>query len=232
MEEKISAIIAILKDVYPDAPCALQYKKDYELMISVRLAAQCTDARVNQITPALFAAYPTLEAMAAADISDVEDSTIFQSVFRDVCIGKGIIGAGAMEEDPVNTGDRHHDTVGCGTLRIHHQTARAVGSQNIPDHSAERVISHLTQKPHIRAQLLQRQAGVGHTAACGDIGRVHMDQPAGHHQLPDIRAVGTLRENRCNINTDMSCSDDFLFHSSIPFGRKFSEDCVHSYLLL
>ena len=42
-------------------------------MISVRLSAQCTDARVNQITPALFAAYPTLEAMAQADIADVEN---------------------------------------------------------------------------------------------------------------------------------------------------------------
>lgn len=72
MKEKVSAIIEILKDIYPDAPCALQYQKDYELMISVRLAAQCTDARVNQVTPALFAAYPTLEAMAAADIVDVE----------------------------------------------------------------------------------------------------------------------------------------------------------------
>ena len=55
MKEKVSAIIEILKDIYPEAPCALQYQKDYELMISVRLAAQCTDARVNQVTPALFA---------------------------------------------------------------------------------------------------------------------------------------------------------------------------------
>lgn len=73
MKEKVSAIIDILKEIYKDAPCALEYKKDYELMISVRLAAQCTDARVNQVTPALFAAYPTLEAMAGADISDVEN---------------------------------------------------------------------------------------------------------------------------------------------------------------
>ena len=73
MKEKVSAIIDILKEVYPEAPCALQYEKDYELMISVRLAAQCTDARVNQVTPALFAAYPTLEAMASADIADVEN---------------------------------------------------------------------------------------------------------------------------------------------------------------
>ena len=73
MKEKVSAIINILKEIYPEAPGALQYQKDYELMISVRLAAQCTDARVNQVTPALFAAYPTLEAMASADITDVEN---------------------------------------------------------------------------------------------------------------------------------------------------------------
>ena len=72
MEEKVGSIIEILKHRYPDAPCALHYKKDYELMIAVRLSAQCTDARVNLITPTLFAAYPTLEAMANADIANVE----------------------------------------------------------------------------------------------------------------------------------------------------------------
>lgn len=72
MKEKVNAIIDTLKQLYPDALCALHYHKDYELMIAVRLSAQCTDARVNLITPALFAQYPTLEAMAQADISDVE----------------------------------------------------------------------------------------------------------------------------------------------------------------
>ena len=71
--EKVNNIVNALRDLYPDAPCALHYKKDYELMISVRLAAQCTDARVNLVTPALFAAYPTLEAMANADIAHVEE---------------------------------------------------------------------------------------------------------------------------------------------------------------
>ena len=71
MEEKVTAIIDILKEVYPQAPCALQYKKDYELMISVRLAAQCTDARVNLVTPALFERYPSLEAFAEADVDEV-----------------------------------------------------------------------------------------------------------------------------------------------------------------
>lgn len=72
MEEKVASVIDILKTRYPDAPCALHYKKDYELMIAVRLSAQCTDARVNLVTPALFDAYPTLEDMANADISHVE----------------------------------------------------------------------------------------------------------------------------------------------------------------
>lgn len=70
--EKAKAVIEILKDRYPDALCALEYEKDYELMIAVRLSAQCTDARVNLVTPALFEAYPTLEAMANADIENVE----------------------------------------------------------------------------------------------------------------------------------------------------------------
>ena len=73
MKEKASAIIRLLKEKYPEAPCALHYGKDYELMIAVRLSAQCTDARVNLVTPALFAAYPTLEAMANASITDVEN---------------------------------------------------------------------------------------------------------------------------------------------------------------
>lgn len=72
MKKKVWAIIDALKDRYPDALCALHYEKDYELMIAVRLSAQCTDARVNLVTPALFAAYPTLEDMAHADIADVE----------------------------------------------------------------------------------------------------------------------------------------------------------------
>ena len=72
MKQKALRVIDILKKQYPDALCALQYEKDYELMIAVRLSAQCTDARVNLVTPALFASYPTLDAMANADISDVE----------------------------------------------------------------------------------------------------------------------------------------------------------------
>ncbi len=73
MESKVNTIIEILKNKYPDPACALHYETDWQLMIAVRLSAQCTDARVNLVTPALFAAYPTLEDMAQADIADVEE---------------------------------------------------------------------------------------------------------------------------------------------------------------
>lgn len=91
MEQKVRAIIDALVARYPDAPCALHYQKDYELMIAVRLSAQCTDARVNLVTPALFAAYPTLEAMAAADIADVEGLVhscgFYKHKARDIVLG-------------------------------------------------------------------------------------------------------------------------------------------------
>ena len=91
MEEKVNSIIEKLKDRYPDPTCALHYKKDYELMISVRLAAQCTDARVNMITPALFSKYPTLEAFANADIADVERMVhscgFYRHKARDIVLG-------------------------------------------------------------------------------------------------------------------------------------------------
>ena len=82
MEQKVRHIIDTLNDRYPDALCALHYSKDYELMIAVRLSAQCTDARVNLITPALFAAYPTLEAMASAKVEDVEEYVRTCGFFR------------------------------------------------------------------------------------------------------------------------------------------------------
>ena len=70
--EPVEQIIAILKERYPDAVCALGYAKDYQLMIAVRLSAQCTDARVNLVTPALFERFPTLESFAEATLEEVE----------------------------------------------------------------------------------------------------------------------------------------------------------------
>lgn len=80
--QDIRAIVEELKALYPDGICSLEYKKDYELLFSVRLAAQCTDERVNKVTPALYARFPTLEALANADISEVEEYIHSTGFFR------------------------------------------------------------------------------------------------------------------------------------------------------
>ena len=71
-QEQVNEIVRLLLAEYPEASCTLDYGKAYELLFSVRLAAQCTDERVNQITPALFARFPTLESFAEADVEEVE----------------------------------------------------------------------------------------------------------------------------------------------------------------
>ncbi len=74
MTKKQIALNAIeaLKMAYPDAICSLTASNSFELLIATRLSAQCTDARVNLVTPALFKKYKTLEDYAAADVADVE----------------------------------------------------------------------------------------------------------------------------------------------------------------
>ncbi len=82
ISERVQGVVEALKQTYPDPRCALEYQKDYELMIAVRLSAQCTDARVNLVTPALFARFPTLDSLADADVSEVEDYVRTCGFFR------------------------------------------------------------------------------------------------------------------------------------------------------
>ena len=72
-KERAAACIARLEEKYPGAQCSLEYQKAHELLISVRLAAQCTDARVNLVTPVLFGKFPTVQALAEAPVEDVEE---------------------------------------------------------------------------------------------------------------------------------------------------------------
>ena len=87
-EAHVLAIVEELKKLYPEGLCSLQYPKPYELLFSVRLAAQCTDERVNQVTPALFARFPTLESLAEADVAEVEgyihSTGFFRAKARDI----------------------------------------------------------------------------------------------------------------------------------------------------
>lgn len=81
-KEQARIIIELLKEEYPDAISSLDYKKDYELLFGARLAAQCTDERVNKVTKVLYKVYPTLESLAEADISDLENYVRSTGFFR------------------------------------------------------------------------------------------------------------------------------------------------------
>ena len=73
-KKKLAAeVISLLKEEYPDVKCALIYTKPHELLIATRLSAQCTDKRVNMVTPALFERFKSIDDFAAADVSEVED---------------------------------------------------------------------------------------------------------------------------------------------------------------
>lgn len=93
--EEIWSIVNGLKELYPDGVCSLDYRKDYELLFSVRLAAQCTDERVNKVTPALYARFPTLEALAEADIAEVEryihSTGFFRAKARDIVLASQML---------------------------------------------------------------------------------------------------------------------------------------------
>ncbi|MDR2686134.1 MAG: endonuclease III [Oscillospiraceae bacterium] len=82
LKEKARLCTALLKAEYPDALCSLEAPDPFQLLVSVRLAAQCTDARVNLVTPALFARFPTPQAMALADVAEVEGITRSCGFFR------------------------------------------------------------------------------------------------------------------------------------------------------
>lgn len=71
-KEIAAAAVQALQELYPDAVCSLEYSDPFQLLVAVRLSAQCTDARVNLVTPALFERYKTISDMAAADVAEVE----------------------------------------------------------------------------------------------------------------------------------------------------------------
>ena len=72
-KEKALQAVTLLEQEYPEAVCSLTYSDPLQLLIATRLAAQCTDKRVNMVTPHLFETFPTAEAFAQADAAEVED---------------------------------------------------------------------------------------------------------------------------------------------------------------
>ena len=87
-KERMQAVTERLKQVYPEAVCALHYTHDYELLFATRLSAQCTDARVNIVTEKLFSDFPTLESFAEASeeeiAEDIRSCGLFRTKARDL----------------------------------------------------------------------------------------------------------------------------------------------------
>ena len=72
-KERALAIIELLKKEYPNTGCSLEYDEAWKLLVSVRLAAQCTDARVNVVVKDLYKKFPTVEALAKAAVEEIEE---------------------------------------------------------------------------------------------------------------------------------------------------------------
>ncbi len=89
--ERLAAIFDNLRRAYPDAECALVHNDPWELLVATILSAQCTDARVNMVTPLLFSRFPTPEAMALASLAEVEEIIRPTGFFRNK--SKSITGA-------------------------------------------------------------------------------------------------------------------------------------------
>ncbi|GBC80828.1 Endonuclease III [bacterium HR09] len=70
--ERVAKLLALLAEAYPEARCELNHRNAYELLVATILSAQCTDARVNQVTPAFFARFPNAQALAQASQEEVE----------------------------------------------------------------------------------------------------------------------------------------------------------------
>jgi endonuclease-3 len=92
--DRVAAILDGLEKAYPKAVCALNHKSAWELLVTTILSAQCTDVRVNLATPALFKAFPTPKAMAAASLPELEDLIRTTGFFRNKA--KSIKGAGRV----------------------------------------------------------------------------------------------------------------------------------------
>ena len=100
LKQRTLEILIRLKNLYPEAKCSLNYETPHQLLVATILSAQCTDERVNQVTPALFARYPNAVSLAAADINDIETLIRSTGFYRNKA--KNIQGASRMIVEKYN----------------------------------------------------------------------------------------------------------------------------------
>ena len=93
-KQRVKLAVEILEKEYPDAICSLQYSDPFQLLVATRLSAQCTDKRVNMVTPALFEKFPDCYSMAQAKISDVEELIKTCGLYKSKA--KDLVGIGKM----------------------------------------------------------------------------------------------------------------------------------------
>ncbi len=95
LKQRTESIVYGLKEEYPTDLCSLPYEVEHELLFAVRMSAQCTDARVNMVTPELYGTYPTLEALARADVADIEriihSTGFFRAKARDIVLASQML---------------------------------------------------------------------------------------------------------------------------------------------
>ncbi|MCL2660322.1 MAG: endonuclease III [Acidobacteriaceae bacterium] len=91
---RVTEILQVLEKTYPKAVCALDHRSAWELTVATILSAQCTDVRVNMVTPALFKAFPTPKAMASASLPEIEELIRTTGFFRNKA--KSILGAAKL----------------------------------------------------------------------------------------------------------------------------------------
>lgn len=106
-EQRVIATVEALEKLYPEAICSLEYSDPFQLLIATRLSAQCTDKRVNMVTPDLFAEFPTAEKMANAPLSRVEELIKTCGLYKTKA--KDLIGIGKVITE--NFGGRVPDSI-------------------------------------------------------------------------------------------------------------------------
>lgn len=132
--DRVARLLAALHDSYPDARCALVHETPFQLLVATILSAQCTDARVNMVTPPLFARYPDAASMAEADVADLEQLVQPTGFFRQKA--KNIL-ATARRVTDVYGGELPHGIEELTTLPgAARKTANVVISNCFPEHAA------------------------------------------------------------------------------------------------
>ena len=179
--ERAEAAVRLLEQEYPDAICALQYTKDYELLFATRLSAQCTDARVNIVTQELYARFPSLEAFAQAQPEEIE------AVIRPCGLGK--TKARDLHAAAQYLLDHHGGKVP-RALELGELLVRAVGPGRQADHALAVELVELggvRDKEVVPEHLL------------GRVGKVLVVEPVGAAEVGDAARrgdAGTAKEHR------------------------------------